>query len=373
MLKRKWAALLFVLVGGLVVPTARAAEEISQPHVILVGIDHYADPQIKARLHAEADAKAMYDLFASKKYLGVNPSNIKLLLGAVDPKRPSELATRANILKELALLEKESKRDDLVIIAFFGNGAPLGERACYFATDSTFKNRAKDAVASGDIEHLLDPVKSQRFVAFLDCNFLGFDAGKETAPDPNLDNFYREFLGNEDAKASNMPSRVVFLANNGLKPSLNLGEHGIFAQAIIDGLKGKADTEGYEPDGNITVERTGEVRSRGAAPPGDGQRQIGRRKGPTAVHPGEPGQRFHHRPQPGGLSGGTTAPRQVRAAAPRAKPRQGPRRGRAAPPGAHAQARSPAKPAQGLPETGPTATTIWPRFKRTAKPSSTRP
>ncbi len=95
-------------------------------------------------------------------------------------------------------------------------------------------------------------MQSQRFVAFIDCNFLGFDAGKDTQPDPNLANFYREFLGNEDAKV-NVPSRVVFLANNGLKPSLNLGKHGIFAQAIIEGLKGKADAEGYEPDGNITV------------------------------------------------------------------------------------------------------------------------
>src|SRR5262249_24087339 len=85
----------------------------------------------------------------------------------------------------------------------------------------------------------------------LDCNFLGFDSGKEAAPDPNLSSFYREFLGNEDAKTP--PSRVVFLANNGLKPSLNLKEHGIFAEAVIDGLSGRADVEGYEPDGNITV------------------------------------------------------------------------------------------------------------------------
>ena len=90
-------------------------------------------------------------------------------------------------------------------------------------------------------------------MVFLDCNFLGFDAGKEASPDPNLDKFYREFLGNEDAKSTYVPSRVLFLANDGLKPSMNLGNHGIFAQTVIEGLKGKADSEGYEPDGNITV------------------------------------------------------------------------------------------------------------------------
>jgi C-terminal peptidase prc len=255
MLKRKWMGFV-AMVAWLVVPAmysaARAADEPAQPYVVLVGIDQYADGQIKSRRHAEADAKAMYDVFASKDYLGVNPKNIKLLLGNPDSNRHSEPATRANILSALTWLEKTAHRDDLVVFAFFGNGAPQGDRACYFATDSTFVNRAKDAVASGDIENILDHLQSQRFVAFLDCNFLGFNAGKDSAPDPKLENFYREFLGNEDAKV-NLPSRIVFLANSGLKPSLNLGEHGIFAQAVIEGLKGKADAEGYEPDGNITV------------------------------------------------------------------------------------------------------------------------
>ncbi len=252
MFKRMWIGI-FVLVAGLNVPLVRAAEEKPvQPLVVLVGIDKYNDPQIKPRLHAEADARAMYDLFTAKEYLGVDAKHVKLLLGTPDAKRASETASRDNILKALTWIEKSARRDDLVIFAFFGNGAPLGEKACYFAKDSTYKNRAKDAIAAGDIEHILDKSQSQRFVAFLDCNFLGFDAGKETAPDPNLANFYREFLGNEDAKV-NVPSRVVFLANSGLKPSLNLGKHGIFAEAVTSGLKGKADQEGYEPDGNITV------------------------------------------------------------------------------------------------------------------------
>lgn len=85
-------------------------------------------------------------------------------------------------------------------------------------------------------------------------NFRGFNLGaKETAPDPNLGNFYKEFMGKEDEKAP-IASRVVFLANNGLKPSLKLKDHGVFAHVVIDGLKGKADTEGYESDGLVTVD-----------------------------------------------------------------------------------------------------------------------
>lgn len=248
MYKRMWLGCLVFLMG---LSPALRADEPTQPYIVLVGIDNYGDKQIKPRKHAEADAKALFDLFVSKDRLAVDAKHIKLLLGNEDAKRGSEPATRANILKALSWVGKTARRDDLVIFAFFGNGAPLGERACYFASDSTFKGRAKDAVASGDIEHILDSLQSQRFIALLDCHFLGFDAGADAPPDPNLANFYREFLGNDDGKTA--PSRAVFLANNGLKPSLNLGEHGIFAQALIAGLTKDADFEGYEPDGNITV------------------------------------------------------------------------------------------------------------------------
>jgi C-terminal peptidase prc len=47
---------------------------------------------------------------------------------------------------------------------------------------------------------------------------------------------------------------VLFLATNGLTRSLDLKDHGLFAAAVLDGLKGAADKDGYEPDGNVTVE-----------------------------------------------------------------------------------------------------------------------
>src|SRR4030095_2861195 len=149
-----------------------------------------------------------------------------------DKTRNSEPATRANILKALNWIQKTTARDDLVIFAFLGNGAPLGERSVYFATDSTFKDRAKDAVASGDIENAVEHMQSNRFVAFVDVNFMGFDSGKDPVPDPNLQNFYKEFLNQDEAKAI-APSRVVFLPNSGMKPSLDLEKHGVFTPALL--------------------------------------------------------------------------------------------------------------------------------------------
>ncbi len=257
MLKRIGLLALFLL-GGLAAPAVRADEFTGRPFIVAVGIDKYQDPQIKPRKHAEADAKALVDLFLSTDYLGAETDHVKLLLGSgpIAGAGYSEKATRENILKALQWLETSAKKDDLVILAIFANGAPLGERSCYFAVDSTFKDRAKDAVASADIEHAIDKLPSQRFVAMVDVNFLGFNLpGKEKVPDLNTQKIFRIFLSAEDEVKDPRPSRVLFFAGAPAKASLDLDKekHGIFAQALLDGLKGQADAEGYEGDGNIFV------------------------------------------------------------------------------------------------------------------------
>jgi C-terminal peptidase prc len=243
------ASLLLVAVA--VVP-ARAAEAKGQTYVLVVGIDSYADKQIQPRTHAEADAKAFYDLFTNKDYLGAEPANARLLLGGKDDKRKAELATHDNLLKAFKWIAK-ANREDKVYIGLFMQGAPKGESACYLATDSTFKDRAKDAVAAADIAQELDKTKCQHFVVFLDVNFAGFNVGKDKAPPINLQNLYTEFKGKDEEGAAK-PGRIIFLANAGLRNSLEGEKHGLFAEIALKGLKGAADVEGKEADGLITCE-----------------------------------------------------------------------------------------------------------------------
>ena len=152
-----------------VVASATRAEEVSkaaQAYVVLVGISDYADKAIKPRPHAEADVKALYDIFTNKDYLGADAKHVRLLLGKPDEARHSEPATRENILKSFKWLAGAAKRDDLVIFGFFGQGGPVGdtgERRCYFASDSTVKDRAKNAIAASEIGQELDGLKSHAF------------------------------------------------------------------------------------------------------------------------------------------------------------------------------------------------------------------
>jgi len=249
-----------IAVLALAVPVWAAEEPKGpQPYVVLIGINHFADKQIKDRSHAEADAQALYDLVTDKDYLGADPDHVRLLLGAEDAERHSQKATRANILKAVHWVADKAGANDLVLFAFIGEGGPLGEsgnRRCYFASDSTFKGRDKDAVAADEVGEAFKSLKSRRVCVLLDVNFKGFNSGSQTIAEPTLGKVpYAEFLGDDESEEhAAKPGRVLFLATNGLSPSLDLKEHGLFTKVLLEGLKGAADKEGYEPDGVVTVD-----------------------------------------------------------------------------------------------------------------------
>jgi len=234
----------------------------THPYVVLIGIGDYADKQIKPRKHADADAKALYQVFTDKAHAGIDPKNVRLLLSKEDAKLGAQQATRANILDALKWVGTEAKVNDLVVIAFIGEGGPLGEsgdRRCYFAADSTFKGREKDAVAAKDVESALKSLKSQRVCVFLDVDFTGFVApggGARAVADATLGKApYKEFLGDDGTEdQASQPGRIVYLATNGLSTSQDLAKNGMFTKAIVDGLRGAADKEGYEPDGLVTID-----------------------------------------------------------------------------------------------------------------------
>jgi carboxyl-terminal processing protease len=241
-----------------VLPAAAAEPKAPQTYVVLVGISEFADKQIQSRPHAEDDVKALYDLFTDTHYLGVDGDHVRLLLGKEDADRKSQPATKDNILKALEWL-KEAKQDDTVLFAYVGQGSSLGDRGdrrCYFASDSTLKDRSKDAVASSQVAEIFDKIKSQKVCALIDINFKGFTA-KDTVPEATLGTPpYKEFVGDDGTEEHNsLPGRVVFLATNGLVTSLDLEKHGVFTQAILDAVtKGAADKDGYEPDGVVTID-----------------------------------------------------------------------------------------------------------------------
>jgi C-terminal peptidase prc len=233
-------------------PAAKAAD--SQPYVVVIGIDEYKDSAIKPRPHAEADAKAVYDLFTDPKCVQADASHIKLLLGKPDDARKSEPATKENILKALKWALSSAKDDDVVVIYWVGQGGPAGTRTCYFASDSTIQDRVQNAIGAAEIEAELDKIKNTKVCVLLDVNFRGYSADKDKVPENGLDKRLTEFDGvQEDAEGPPKPIMVLSV-NDGMKPSVELEKHGLFTTLVLEGLAGKADTEGGEADGHVTVD-----------------------------------------------------------------------------------------------------------------------
>ena len=238
--------------------SARAVEPPSQPYVVLVGISKYADKQIKPRPHAEDDAKALYDLFTNKDYLGVDAEHIRLLLGKPEPSATASRPPATTSSRPCTGSPTTPGADDLVIFAFIGEGAPAGRTgdACYFATDSTFKDRAKNAVAAADIDDALEEAQEPALLRLPRRQFQGLrQPARKRSPSRTWQQLLSGVPRRRRQRRPRPPAgRVVFLATNGLTPSLDLEDHGLFTKVLLDGLKGAADKEGYEPDGVVTVD-----------------------------------------------------------------------------------------------------------------------
>jgi carboxyl-terminal processing protease len=223
-------------------------------YAVLIGVGEYADKAIQARPSAEADAKAMHELVTDAKHIGVPAERAKLLTG--------KNATKENILKAIQEAVDKTGKDDLLLISYFGRGAPVGfDKVAFLATDSTVTERAKNGIASEELSNIMKAVKSQRLCVLTDIAFKGFDAGQETLAEPNVYAILSAFYGTvsdnkdkEEEEPQQIRDKVIALACLPGNDPIVVGENGLFAKSVVAALKGAADVEGYEGDGVVTVD-----------------------------------------------------------------------------------------------------------------------
>ena len=248
-----FAAAIALVVGG----ALRADEKATttHPYAVVVGVGTFADKQIKPRPAADEDAKTIAGLLTDKAIGGIPSDHVTVLLSEKDEKFGAQQGTKANILKAIGEAAKKVGKEDKLIIYMVMQGATAGEKPCLFATDSTFKDRVKTAILAGDLEPEFKDLKSERVAVFLDFDLKAYDS-KEAMLAPNIIDFVRVFLGlkEKDLAAEPPPGRVVIRNGNGIQVPLTVGKNGLFTSVIADALRGKADTDGYEPDGVVTLD-----------------------------------------------------------------------------------------------------------------------
>jgi carboxyl-terminal processing protease len=240
--------------GGL---SARADDKApkSHTHAVVVGVGTFADPDIKPRPTADEDARTIAGILTDKAAGQVPSEDVALLLSKADDKAGAKEGTKANILAAIGDAVKKVGQHDTLLIYLVMQGATSGEKPCLFATDSTFKDRVKSAVFGGDLEAQFKDLKSEQVLVFLDFN-LKAAVTKEALIAPNIGEFVRVFLGlpEKDLDAEPPPGRVVLRNGNGIQPVLDAGKNGLFTSVVADALRGKADAEGYEPDGTVMLD-----------------------------------------------------------------------------------------------------------------------
>ncbi len=234
---------------------AQEAPAKTKTVAVVVGVGSFADKDIKPRATADTDAMNVAKLLTDKSVGGVDPANLTLLLSGVDDKTGAAVGTKDAILKAIGDAAAKTGKDDTLLVYLVMQGATAGEKPCLFATDSTFKDRVKNAIFASEIETQVKALKSEQFCVFLDFNLKAYES-KESVLAPNINEFVRAFMGIKEKDSEQEPplGRVVFMSGNGILPPLAVDNQGSFTKAVVDALRGKADVEGYEPDGLVTVD-----------------------------------------------------------------------------------------------------------------------
>lgn len=218
-----------------------------QKYAVIVGVSNYRyeDAGLMSLDFADDDARAVAEMLKSPAGGGFSSTNMKLLIDA-----DASLLALKSALKETAM---KAKPEDLVFIFLAGHGAPdpLSPQNLYFLfNDTKVVDMPKTAFPMADLKPFLDRLAAERVFVMIDtCHSAGVNQktpslirGRELTregDENNLSNFYlAKQLANEKGRAIITSSDV----NEVSEESSKWNNHGVFTWALLEGLKGGADS-----------------------------------------------------------------------------------------------------------------------------------
>ena len=214
---------------------------------VIIGIDKYQNfRQLK---YAVNDAKAFYNYMTKNNW--IPPENVTLLL--------DEDASLKNIKSTLGTtLKKKAGKDDQVIIFFAGHGAteedsfsPDGDglEKYLLPFDADLNDLYSSALPVGELSIIFNRIQSDRLIYIADACYSGASGGRTIGVSGKRANISGRFMD----RIAKGKGRVIITASgaNEVSKEDDKLKHGVFTYYLIDGLKGKADTN---KDGSITVD-----------------------------------------------------------------------------------------------------------------------
>jgi len=182
-----------------------------------IGINKYADQNIRELTGAVRDARAMWALLTDN----IPEIDSKVILDAV--------ATKENVLNVIEECRSNANDDDSVIFYFSGHGSHDHRLAVH---DTFLESLEDSAISMQVIADLFKSSKAKNIICILDCCFSGGAPAKvlEGSPIPKDPAFPLRTIVGE--------GRLIFSASSPDEPSFELPaeRQGIFTKAFIDGV-----------------------------------------------------------------------------------------------------------------------------------------
>ena len=214
---------------------------------VVIGINDY--PRVRQLKYAVNDARAFYDLLVKTNHI---PSeNVFLMVnGQASLKQlRSTLGTR---------LKNKAGKDDMVIIYFAGHGAterdmmsPDGDglEKYLLPYDADPNDLYASALPMREIAHIFHRIRSERLIFIADACYSGASGGRTVSISGMRGNISDAFL----ERIAGGKGKVIITASSANEVSVEKDElhHGVFTYYMVEGLRGKADTD---QNGLITVD-----------------------------------------------------------------------------------------------------------------------
>jgi hypothetical protein len=214
---------------------------------VVIGINDY--PRVHHLKYAVNDARAFYDLLVNTNQ--IQSENVFLMInGQASLKQlRSTLGTR---------LKNKAGKDDMVIIYFAGHGAterdmmsPDGDglEKYLLPYDADPNDLYASALPMREIAHIFHRIRSERLIFIADACYSGASGGRTVSVSGVRANISDAFL----ARIAGGKGKVIITASSSNEVSVEKDElrHGVFTYYMVEGLRGKADTD---QNGLITVD-----------------------------------------------------------------------------------------------------------------------
>lgn len=238
---------------------------------VVIGIDRYQNT--RHLKYAVNDARAFYDHLIRNNH--IPEENVTLLLN-----EEARLTRLRSILG--TRLKNKAGKEDMVIIFFAGHGAcekdvtspdKDGLEKYILPYDADPKDLYASALPMSEISRIFNRIQSERLIFIADACYSGASGGRTINLAGIRANISEAFLN----RIASGKGRIILTASgaNEVSSEDDKLKHGVFTYFLLEGLRGKADTD---KDGIITVDEVYRYISR-EVPRATGQEQHPVKKG----------------------------------------------------------------------------------------------